>query len=114
MKKLVYLISPGKINKKFYNSLNAVLSQGNVKFFQLRLKKIKANRFLKIAKKIKKITSKHKVKFIVNDNFNNREVHHHVFSKRLIFETMKFCGFEIINYLENNEDLVSLCKKKNY
>ena len=70
MKKLVYLISPGKINKKFYNSLNAVLSQGNVKFFQLRLKKIKANRFLKIAKKIKKITSKHKVKFIVNDNFN--------------------------------------------
>ena len=70
MKKLVYLISPGKINKKFYNKLNAVLSQGNVKFFQLRLKKIKANRFLKIAKKIKKITSKHKVKFIVNDNFN--------------------------------------------
>jgi thiamine-phosphate pyrophosphorylase len=70
LKKLVYLISPGKINKKFYNSLNAVLSQGNVKFFQLRLKKIKANRFLKIAKKIKKITSKHKVKFIVNDNFN--------------------------------------------
>ena len=70
MKKLVYLISPGKINKKFYNSLNAVLSQGNVKFFQLRLKKIKANRFLTIAKKIKKITSKHKVKFIVNDNFN--------------------------------------------
>ena len=70
MKKLVYLISPGKINKKFYNSLNAVLSQGNVKFFQLRLKKIKANRFLTIAKKIKKITSRHKVKFIVNDNFN--------------------------------------------
>ena len=49
---------------------------------------------------------------IVNDNFNNREVHHHVFSKRLIFETMKFCGFEIINYLENNEDLITLCKKK--
>ena len=70
MKKLIYLISPGNINKKFYNSLNAVLSQGNVKFFQLRLKKIKTNRFLKIAKKIKKITSKHKVKFIVNDNFN--------------------------------------------
>ena len=70
MKKLVYLISPGKINKKFYNSLNAVLSQGNVKFFQLRLKKIKANRFLEIAKRIKKITSRHKVKFIINDNFN--------------------------------------------
>ena len=70
MKKLVYLISPGKINKKFYSSLNLVLSQGNVKFFQLRLKKIKANRFLEIAKRIKKITSRHKVKFIINDNFN--------------------------------------------
>ena len=70
MKKLVYLISHRRINKKFYSNLNAVLSQGNVKFFQLRLKKIKANRFLKIAKKIKKITSKHKVKFIVNDKFN--------------------------------------------
>jgi len=70
LKKLVYLISPRRINKKFYSNLNAVLSQGNVKFFQLRLKKIKANRFLEIAKKVKKITSRHKVKFIINDNFN--------------------------------------------
>ena len=70
MKKLVYLISPNKLYKNFYADLDAVLSYGNVKFFQLRLKKIKANRFLKIAKKIKKITSKHKVKFIVNDKFN--------------------------------------------
>ena len=70
MKKFVYLISPNKINKNFYNELDKVLSYGNVKFFQLRLKKIKANRFLEIAKKIKKITSRHKVKFIINDNFN--------------------------------------------
>ena len=70
LKRLVYLISPDKINNKFYSVLEEVLSYGNVKYFQLRLKKIKTNRFLKIAKKIKKITSKHKVKFIVNDNFN--------------------------------------------
>jgi len=70
LKRLVYLISPNKINKKFYSSLEAVLSQGNVKFFQLRLKKIKANNLLKISSEIKKITFKHKVKFIINDNFN--------------------------------------------
>ena len=70
MKKLVYLISPSKIDKKFYSILNDVLLQGNVKFFQLRLKKIKANKLLKIAKDIRKITFKHKVKFIINDNFN--------------------------------------------
>lgn len=48
---------------------------------------------------------------IVKDNFNNREVHHHVFSKKLIFETLKFCNFEIINYLETDEDLITLAKK---
>ena len=69
MKKLVYLISPNKLNKNFYDSLDAVLSYGNVKFFQLRLKKISAGSLLKIAKKIKKITAKHEVKFIINDDF---------------------------------------------
>jgi thiamine-phosphate pyrophosphorylase len=69
LKKLVYLISPSKINKKFYSRLDAVLSYGNVKFFQLRLKKIEISKFIKIINKIKKITSKHKVKFIINDNF---------------------------------------------
>ena len=69
MKKFVYLISPSKINKNFYSKLDAVLSYGNVKFFQLRLKKIRVNNLLTIAKKIKKITLKHKVKFIINDSF---------------------------------------------
>ena len=69
MKKLVYLISPGKIDKKFYSKLEAVLSFGNVKFFQLRLKKTKLKNFIKIAKKIKKITLKHKVKFLINDDY---------------------------------------------
>ena len=69
LKRLVYLISPKKINKKFYSDLDAVLSFGNVKFFQLRLKKFKIKNLFKIANKIRKITLKHKVKFIINDDF---------------------------------------------
>ena len=69
LKRIVYLISPNKINKNFYNDLDAVLSYGNVKFFQLRLKKIKIKKLLKITNKIRKITSKYKVKFIINDDF---------------------------------------------
>ena len=70
LKKLVYLISPNKIYKSFYLDLNNVLSFKNVKFFQLRLKGIKRNKLLKIASKIKKITKKHKVNFIINDSYN--------------------------------------------
>ena len=70
LKKIVYLISPNEINKSFYNDLDKVLSYGNVKFFQLRLKKIKKNDLLKIAKKIRKITQRYKVKFIINDYYN--------------------------------------------
>ena len=70
MKRLVYLISPNKINKTFYNDLDAVLSYGNVKFFQLRLKKTIIKDQVEITKKIRKITLKHKVKLIVNDNFS--------------------------------------------
>ena len=69
LKKLVYLISPNKIDNKFYLNLDKVLSHKNVSFFQLRLKKIKNNSLLKIINKIKKITSKYKVKLIINDNF---------------------------------------------
>ena len=69
LKRLVYLISPDKINKSFYANLNKVLSFKNVKFFQLRLKNVSEERILNISKKIKKITSKHKVKFVLNDNF---------------------------------------------
>ena len=70
MRKLVYLISPNKINKNCYYNLDKVLSQKNVKFFQLRLKNISVVKLKKISKKIKVITSKHDVKFILNDNFN--------------------------------------------
>ena len=69
MKRLVYLISPNEINKSFYSELDLVLSYGNVKFFQLRVKKIEIKNLLRIANKIRKITLKNKVKFIINDNF---------------------------------------------
>jgi len=69
LKKLVYLISPKRVKNNFYSDLNKVLSYKNVKFFQLRLKNLKFNNFLETAKKIKKITTKHKVKLIINDNF---------------------------------------------
>ena len=69
LKKLVYLISPNKINRNFYESLDKVLSFKNVKFFQLRLKNVSQKKLLNVCKKIKKITIKHKVKFIINDYF---------------------------------------------
>ena len=70
MKKFIYLISPNKISSTFYSDLNKVLSYKNVSFFQLRLKNAKTNNFLEIIKKIKKITTTHKVKLIINDNFD--------------------------------------------
>ena len=69
LKRFVYLISPNKIEKNFYRKLDKVLSFKNVKYFQLRLKNTKKNYLLKEAKKIRKITRKHQVKFILNDNF---------------------------------------------
>ena len=69
MKRLVYLISPNKINQNFYTSLDKVLSFKNVKFFQIRLKNISQKDLMNICKKIKKITTKHKVKFIINDSY---------------------------------------------
>ena len=70
LKRLVYLISPNKINQGFYISLDRVLSLKNVKFFQLRVKNTSQKKILFISKKIKKITTKHKVKFIINDYFS--------------------------------------------
>tara|TARA_Y100001958_G_scaffold154615_1_gene143865 strand:- start:462 stop:1046 length:585 start_codon:yes stop_codon:yes gene_type:complete len=64
------LISPNKLKNNFYLDLDKVLSFKNVKYFQLRLKDIKKKKFIKILNKIKKITTKHKVKLIINDNYN--------------------------------------------
>ena len=69
MKRYIYLISPQKIRGvKFYKQLNIILKTNKVRFFQLRIKKISTSQLLKISKKIRKITKKNKVKFIINDN----------------------------------------------
>jgi len=67
LRRQVYLISPKKINKGFYSNLEKVLAFKNVKFFQLRLKKQKRGKIIEIAKKIKKITKKNKVRYNFND-----------------------------------------------
>jgi len=68
LKRYIYLISPQKIrNFEFYEELNNVLKSNKVKYFQLRLKKTSISNLKKIAKKIKKITKKNNVKFLIND-----------------------------------------------
>ena len=67
MRRFLYLISPNKINYQFYKNLEEVLSSGKIKYFQLRLKKYSNSKIIKIARKVKKITKKYKVKLIIND-----------------------------------------------
>ncbi len=68
-KKFVYLISPNQIkNNSFFINLNLVLKSNKVCFFQLRLKNESIKKQILIAKKIKKICKKNRVKLIINDN----------------------------------------------
>ena len=68
-KKFVYLISPNQIkHNSFFLNLNLVLKSNKVFFFQLRLKKENINKYIVIAKKIKRICKKNNVKLIINDN----------------------------------------------
>ncbi len=67
-KKFIYLISPNKIKKNFYNDLSGVLKSKKVSFFQLRLKNTSLKKKLTIGGKIKKICKKNRIKFIVNDD----------------------------------------------
>ena len=69
LKRKVYLISPNKIYPNFFTDLEKVLSSKHVSFFQLRLKNNNKNQIIKIAKKIKPITKKFKVKFLINDSY---------------------------------------------
>jgi len=69
LKRKVYLISPNKIYPNFFIDLEKVLSSQRVSFFQLRLKNNNKNQIIKIAKKIKPITKKFKVKFLINDSY---------------------------------------------
>ena len=52
---------------EFYKELDKVLKTNKVKYFQLRLKKTSISNLLKISKKVKKITKKNNVKFLIND-----------------------------------------------
>ena len=67
-KKFIYLISPIKIYKSFYQDLTEVLQQKKVGFFQLRLKKETLKKKLIIFRKIKKICKRFNVKFLINDD----------------------------------------------
>ena len=67
-KKFIYLISPNKIRRSFYNDLIEVLKLRKVSFFQLRLKNMSFKKKLIIGKKIKIICKKYKTKFLINDD----------------------------------------------
>ncbi len=68
-KKFIYLISPNIINNySFLKNLEEIFKTKKISFFQLRLKKTPKKKILDIGKKIKKICSKNKVKFIINDD----------------------------------------------
>jgi thiamine-phosphate pyrophosphorylase len=66
--KFIYLISPNKIKKSFYDDLSEILRSGKVSFFQLRLKNTSFEKRLIIGKKIQKICKKYKTKFLINDD----------------------------------------------
>ena len=69
--KFIYLISPKKIlSSSFYSDLDKILKTKKIFFFQLRLKKESKQKVIKIANRIKKLTKKHNVKFIINDDPN--------------------------------------------
>jgi len=67
-KKFIYLISPNKIRKSFYDDLIEILKLKKVSFFQLRLKNTPFRNKLIIGRKIKKICQKYKIKFLINDD----------------------------------------------
>jgi thiamine-phosphate pyrophosphorylase len=67
-KKFIYLISPNKIPKNFYQTLNEVLKSDKISFFQMRFKKYSFEKKIFLGKKIKYLCKKNNVKFIVNDD----------------------------------------------
>ena len=68
-KKFIYLISPNKpLSRNFFKILENLFKSNKISFFQLRIKNEKKEKIISIAKKIKKLTKKYKVKFIINDD----------------------------------------------
>jgi thiamine-phosphate pyrophosphorylase len=117
-KKFIYLISPLKINKSFFNNLIEVLKYKKIGFFQLRLKNYDFKKKLLIGKKIKKICKKYNVKFLINDDVN--------LSKKLdadgchlgqkdvnIFEARKIIGKKIIGITCHNSIKLANIAAKN-
>ena len=121
-KKFVYLISPLKINKFFYDYLIEIFKQKKVSFFQLRLKKENLKKKIYIGKKIKKICKKFGVKFLINDDvFLAKKINAdgcHLGQKDMnIIEARKIIGRKIIGITcHNSIKLVKngLKKKANY
>ena len=106
-KKFVYLISPSKVNKVFYNDLINILSTKKVSFFQLRLKKETFRKKFTIGKKIKKICKKFNVKFLINDDVLlakklNADGCHLGQKDMNIFEARKIIGNKIIGITCHN------------
>ena len=106
-KKFIYLISPLKIKKSFYNDLIEVLKYKKVGFFQLRLKRQNFQKKLLIGKKIKKICKKYDVKFLINDDVNlskklNADGCHLGQKDMNIFEARKLIGKKIIGVTCHN------------
>ena len=117
-KKFIYLISPLKINKSFYNDLIGVLKYKKVGFFQLRLKKENFKKKLLIGKKIKKICKKYNVKFLINDDVNLLKKLDadgcHLGQKDMnIFEARKLVGKKIIGITCHNSIKLANIATKN-
>ncbi len=70
IKRFVYLISPNKIKNtnKFLFNLKNIFKTNCISYFQLRLKNSNLGYKYKLSIKIKKITKKYSIKFIVNDD----------------------------------------------
>ena len=117
-KKFIYLISPTKINKFFYQDLTKVLQQKKVSFFQLRLKKETLKKKIIIGKKIKKICKKFNVKFLVNDDVwvakrLNADGCHLGQKDMNIIKARKLLGYKIIGVTCHNSIKLSKIAVKN-
>ena len=117
-KKFIYLISPLKINKSFYNNLIEVFKYKKVGFFQLRLKKENFKKKLLIGKKIKKICKRYNVKFLINDDVDlSKKLDAdgcHLGQKDMnIFEARKLIGKKIIGITCHNSIKLANIAAKN-
>ena len=67
-RKFIYLLSPEKINKNFYENLIKIFKLKKVVMFQLRLKKESRKKKILAGKRLRKICNEFNVKLIINDD----------------------------------------------